>query len=367
MSPSCLYPRVALVHNILPPYRVPLFNAISAANGGAFHVLLQRETHPLRRSWTVPWSDVRFDFSIMRGMSLDFPRLGLAHHVTMNVGRELSRLEPDVVVVAGWDSPASWAAQHWAIRRRRRVVAWTESTQHSGKARDRYSNGLRRHFLSRCQSLIVAGVQAEEFARTLGSRGPFFRMPNPVDSPELRRLPPPNELRRALFVGELSTRKGVDIIVGAVHELLEELSSITFVGDGPLSGDIRKLSEADSRVRALGALDAEGVIPAMANADLLLLPSRRDPWPLVSVEALVARRPMVLGPGVGSADELLSLAGSAISVMRSATETELLRCVRDAIRSRVPPSAAMAYTPQTAADSFLAACSSGSCSSGFCL
>ena len=62
---------IVLVHNILPPYRVPLFNSISDQAEGGFHVLLQRENHPARRKWTVPWDDVRFGYEMLPGWSLD--------------------------------------------------------------------------------------------------------------------------------------------------------------------------------------------------------------------------------------------------------------------------------------------------------
>ena len=116
---------LVIVHNILAPYRVPLFNELGQSLDGQLAVVLTRDTHRKRRRWSVPWQDVSFQAELLR-------TVGIAHgervfDVSFGVRRTLDRLSPEVVVLGGWDLSASWSSLRWCHRRAVPAVAWVES------------------------------------------------------------------------------------------------------------------------------------------------------------------------------------------------------------------------------------------------
>ncbi len=342
---------IALVHNILPPYRVPLFNALSDACHGQFAVLLARETHGFRRSWRVPSQDVRFQ--VLRLRTAGFHLGTRAVDLSFGVGAALTRTDPDALVVAGWDLPASWSALAWARRRRVPAYAWIESGATSGTLRGPVSTAARRYFLRQCQGAIVPGAAAANFVRELTPGLPLVHAPNAVAVPVNYAAGQPEPPWSAMFVGELSRRKGFDLVLEAIPDFLSDFDRVTVAGDGPLAGQMEMLAKSEPRVRWLGFVEGEPLWSAMAGASVVLVPSRQDPWPLVAVEALTIGRPVVLGPGVGSTVDLQAIAGGSAVPMTATDTTSLASAARRARMQAVPIAAREAFQPALVATQFL--------------
>lgn len=114
---------------------------------------------------------------------------------------------------------------------------------------------------------------------------------------------------RLLFVGRLAAVKGVPVLLRALVEARKHRSSLhlTLVGDGPE----RKELEADARALGLeGAVTFAGyrsqaeVAEVLRDTDLLVLPSFAEGVPVVLMEAMAARVPVV-ATLVGGVSELV--------------------------------------------------------------
>lgn len=342
---------VALIHNILPPYRVPLFNALAEARGGEFVVVLARETHRFRRAWRVPWEDVKFQVCLLRTLTV---RLGdRSVDISVGVGAALNKANPDAVIVAGWDLPACWLALAWARRHGVPVYAWVESGLTSGSLRGPISTTIRRIFLGQCKGAVVPGDAAASFVSHLAPSLRLVRAPNSVGMPVNRSIRAPKPPWSAIFVGELSERKGFDVVLDAVPDLLSDFSQLTVAGVGPMATRIEAMAARDPRIRYLGFVEGEPLASALSAASVVLIPSRKDPWPLVAVEALTMGRPVVVGPGVGSAPDLAKLAGAAVTRMPVADAASLVVAARDARTRVVPMLAREPFQPDAVAAQFL--------------
>jgi glycosyltransferase involved in cell wall biosynthesis len=101
---------------------------------------------------------------------------------------------------------------------------------------------------------------------------------------------------RVLFVGRLASQKGVHALVATAALIKDPSAQVLLVGDGPerkaLEREARRLGVGD-RVRFLGFLAHERLPAAMANADLLVLPSVYEELGTVLLEAMWAGLPIV--------------------------------------------------------------------------
>ncbi|WP_299774333.1 glycosyltransferase family 4 protein [uncultured Tateyamaria sp.] len=101
---------------------------------------------------------------------------------------------------------------------------------------------------------------------------------------------------RLLFVGRLDPEKGVHVLFEALDDLMPTHTGVTLtmVGDGQ---DRAKLEVAAARfgdrVRFTGYLDQAGVAQALADHDVLVLPSFSEGLPVILMEALASARPVV--------------------------------------------------------------------------
>ncbi len=339
--------RVVLFQRTLGPYRISLFNNLSEALDGRLTVLFTQAGAPRERRWTVAWADVAFDHQTLRSYEVSIK--GKTRELSLGVGRVLDRVNAGSVLLAGWDVPACWAALRWCRKRSVPAHAWVESSARTGKWRGPPSTAARTLFLSRCESAIVPGVAAERFVRSLSPALPCVQVPNSIDSPELRDLASPPSNGALLFLGELSDRKGADLILSAADELLSVFPTLLVAGDGPLRSAFADKAREVPGFEYVGFVEGEVRARCMERSSVVLLPSRRDPWPLAACEALVARRPIVVGPGVGSYEDLRSVANGAVVRMDSEDASSLVSAAVAARAQSAPGALRTAFSPQTSA------------------
>ena len=111
--------------------------------------------------------------------------------------------------------------------------------------------------------------------------------------------------RYALFVGSLIERKCPDLLLEAVAET--EGIPCVFVGDGPMRTKLERRAQelgiAD-RVALLGTLGPQELRRIYSEADVLVLPTVSDAFPLVALEAMACGTP-VLATRVSGLPEMI--------------------------------------------------------------
>ena len=105
----------------------------------------------------------------------------------------------------------------------------------------------------------------------------------------------PDEIR-LVFVGRLAPVKGLRVLLEALAQLTEELPQLhlVLVGDGPDRANLEAAAAplGDS-VTFTGYLSQAEVAQAMQGADICVLPSFAEGVPVVLMEAMASRKPVV--------------------------------------------------------------------------
>ena len=134
---------------------------------------------------------------------------------------------------------------------------------------------------------------------------------NGADADDGRPTPsrPPRvsgEEQIVLFVGRLVEQKNPAVLIeAAVHVLAEHPATrFVFAGTGPLLDPLRRLTEergVEGHVVFGGFVRGEDLEALYDAASALVLPSSREPFGLVGVEALARRVPVILDRHAGAA------------------------------------------------------------------
>jgi glycosyltransferase involved in cell wall biosynthesis len=103
---------------------------------------------------------------------------------------------------------------------------------------------------------------------------------------------------RVIFVGSLTTRKGLDVVIDAVGSLHREGVNISLDAYGP--GDPGRYEFDEVATRYRGAIPFGTAQTVIATYDVLVVPSRYDGWGVVVNEALMAGVPVVCSNRVGA-------------------------------------------------------------------
>lgn len=146
-------------------------------------------------------------------------------------------------------------------------------------------------------------------------------VPNGIDLTRYRPMAPDATLAASLeltgkrvvtTIGRLVPRKGVDRVLAAIGLLRAEFPDLHYlvIGDGP------ERPALEAQARAAGNVTFAGVVPAadvpryLALSDVMILANRRMPdgedegFPLVFLEAMACRKPVIAGNSGGVADEI---------------------------------------------------------------
>lgn len=100
--------------------------------------------------------------------------------------------------------------------------------------------------------------------------------------------------RFCLFVGRLTSRKAPDLLIRAVAEV--EGLCCAVAGDGPMREKLERLAErlgVSDRIVFLGNVASRDLPGLYARADLLVLPSVSEAFPLVALEAMACGTPVL--------------------------------------------------------------------------
>jgi glycosyltransferase involved in cell wall biosynthesis len=206
--------------------------------------------------------------------------------------------------------PATYAA---ARRARIPFVLWASLWAHPRTLAHSLSFLPMRALYRRADAVVTYGPHVTRYVEQWRDAGNVFEAPQAVDpalfgravSEDQRaaaraRMGASDDGFQALFVGRLVPEKGIDTLLrGWRAASLPEGSALAIVGAGPLT-------PTGPNVNLLGRIERDALPPIYSAADVLVLPSVatatfREPWGLVSNEAMHQGTPVIASDAVGAA------------------------------------------------------------------
>ncbi|MBW8732037.1 MAG: glycosyltransferase family 4 protein [Terrabacter sp.] len=167
-----------------------------------------------------------------------------------------------------------------------------------------------------------------------------------------------------LGVGRLESTKGFDLLVEAVAVIGPELSpTLVIGGDGSQREALRALGARTGlgdRLRLVGPLDEAAVHTWMRRADVVVMPSRREAFGIVALEAWRAGTPLVAtslgGPASFVTDGVDGVVVDPVNTgaLAHAVESLLRDPARRAALGAAGQSSARRYTWEAVADAYAA-------------
>jgi glycosyltransferase involved in cell wall biosynthesis len=315
-------PTVTWLTNIPTPYRHHRFHALHLAldeRDCALRVLYMGETEP-QRPWAYDAAEARYPHRVLPGLSLSLA--GRPLHFNPSVVVEALR-RPAVMVIGGVSNPTAWMAMA-ARNRQRFTLLGVESNLESERLGAGPASWIKNWMVRTADGYCVPGNASIGYLSRHDERAisrPILRLANIIDEAQfpLRTSVDSSAARNkvradwgasddtvvVLVPARLEPYKGVGDVAAAL-EAMEEPGRLLLVlaGSGSLEEELRRrLSNSPARV--IGQIPDGEMAQLYAAADVMMLPSRRDPSPLSVVEALRSGLPLVLSAAVGNAPEAL--------------------------------------------------------------
>lgn len=320
-------PLFMCITNIPNTYRLHEFEYLWREldrRGVAFEVIFMAETEP-GRHWLYHPGDWSFRSDIARGIHPRWKRF--VFHFNPGILRRLLQRRPTWVLVGGgWTIPTGVLVTESirALLPKTVLLFWVEATL--GYTKYSRVGGLRsvkQGVLSRYDGFVVPGKSSVDYVRELfgAQLQPTVRLPNFVDEDDycvrvmnlrkqredLRRNLGLNEAPVFLLPARLIPEKGLMPFFNVIANLPREQFSLLLAGDGPMETELSAFTKEHglSQVKMLGHQELPRLLELYALSDALVLPSPREPYGFVAVEALWAGLPLVLSREIGALPEVL--------------------------------------------------------------
>jgi len=314
--------RVAILTEIIAPYRIPVFNALAKHEGIDLKVIFLAETHPTLRQWRVYKDEICFAYEVLPSWRFRVGSSDFLLHAGLSAS--LKKFSPDAIICGGYNYVAYWQALMWAGRHRVRFILWSESNAQDMRGQRKPVEFLKAHFCKRCDGFVVPGKSAFEYLRLLGSPAEnIFTAPNAVDSilfetqaDKVKRQPAPFREkfglppRFILFVGRLVPIKGIFCLLEAYAKLERDLRSevgLVFAGDGVSREELvqRAKRVSPGTVCFPGFVHREDLAGLYALAETFVLPTLSEVWGLVVNEAMACGLPVIVSSVAGCLADLV--------------------------------------------------------------
>jgi glycosyltransferase involved in cell wall biosynthesis len=312
--------RVAILTNILQPYRVAVFQEL-AKQCQSLQIFVSSPIEDRRRADAAPrglrvvqqrsieWRDTEHHaHRFTQPLQIQFPYDTLT---------QLKRFRPDVIVSAELGLRTLQAAVYRRFAVASRLVVWAALSEVTEQARGKARQILRRALLGLADAVMVNGESGAHYVERFGApRERVFRVPQTTDVAPFLALPVTRReqfRRRLLYCGRLIELKGLIPFLSHLADWAKlhpaQRVEFSIAGDGPLQEALATYSAPPNlSIKLLGKVAYDRLPEVYAQNGLLAFPTLADEWGMVVVEAMASALP-VLGSVYSQAVEELVVDG----------------------------------------------------------
>lgn len=123
--------------------------------------------------------------------------------------------------------------------------------------------------------------------------------------PSTAYVPSPTKPLKLLAYGRLSKQKGFDLLIKAMAKLPAEKVQLAIAGEGEQQAELVKLANGLSHVEFVG--EVQDVANFLAAGDIVIIPSRWEPFGLTCIEAVAAGKAVIVANLDGLANQTSAL------------------------------------------------------------
>ena len=368
-STAGLRPKVALLTNMLAPYRISFYRALGELVELTVLVDTLSESN---RSWVIDSEDFGFRLIEQRNRvhehTYQRTDLGFSERASLHLSEKtfswLRRVRPDVVISLELGLRSFWSLLYGRLHSVP-VILMHEGTPHTQGAVPRTRKIWRRLLISDAARYWSNGLESTALLTSYGAlKGRIDEAMTGVDTTTLRQqveslLQRRSELRSSmqlsgttfLYTGSLSGRKGLPQYLAALSRLAGRSSgslfSVIFVGSGEHAAYIARWAASHPAIRCVapGFLQPAELLPFYVAADWGVLPTLEDNWPLATLEMLIAGLPQLFSVYNGATPELHreGITGVLIDPLDEVAFDRALQSMLTADAQRVAPDVIAEY------------------------
>jgi glycosyltransferase involved in cell wall biosynthesis len=335
--------KLALLINMIAPYRLPIYSALAEQ----FDFLLLHGGKEANRDTWSNFEDALPNAKVVQAWGWQLRHVVKVRgkvfderfiHITPGFAWHLLRFQPDVVISNEMGFRSMIALVYGTVFRKPVWICW-EGTEHSERSIGFLKKVVRKIFAFWAEHWVTFGQTSMEYLLSLGvKRELILQSQNAVDEERFKADVQPAWVIQprpvVLHVGQFIERKGIGLLLNAAASLQQcglEFS-LLLVGSGRDKQALeRRAQSLDLKnVHFLPAQPPDRMPSVYRSADLVVFPTLEDVWGLVANEAVLSGIPVLCSKYAGCAPELFT----AESIFAPEDLDDFCQKLRDALSGR---------------------------------
>ena len=195
------------------------------------------------------------------------------------------------------------------------------------------------------KAIALTSIEARQYKNMGVNKNKIEIIPNGLNLSDYRSLPEKGKFRRRysigagekiiLYLGRIHKIKGLDLLVNTFADLTKELDNVRLVivgsDDGFLSTIKKQIKslKIDEKVLFTGPLYESDKLEAYVDADVYVLPSVYETFPVTVLEACACGMPVIVTDRCGIADVVDGVAGCVVEYDKDQLQEAIFRILSD--------------------------------------
>lgn len=303
--------KLTILHNIISPYRQPLFEELSKKFDLRVYFC---KANTKDRLWNTSLKNYTFKYKILSSLNIG-PLV-----INFSLLRELFKNKSDCFIVAESPENSISILTIFAIAKiyKNKIILWSERIDDeiftlvqlktsSNFFGNTYYNIVkvlykiyRKYLYSKSDVLLPLSGAAENYLKKEGVPKEKIKKSFQI-MPESILAKPTTMFKKSEFkdkkiilsLGYLIKGKGVDTLIKAFNQLNRSDTVLMIAGAGDQENSLRKLSDKNNNIHFLGYVEGVEKANCFSGADIFVFTTHRDVWGFVVNEALYYGLPVI--------------------------------------------------------------------------
>ena len=311
--------KVVIIHNIIAPYKVALFNELSKLIPNMEVIFISEKEK--RRDWNIDYTNINFTYTLLFQDSIDSIN---SFSIAKSTWRILEKIRPDTSIICDYRNIFGWISLLWAKINNNNLIFWLDST-YDDRKHFFPKEQIKHFFLKHFDAFLAPGEKTKqylEFMKVDNSKiittgysvnNDFFIEQFQLLKNRKESLLNKLKIKRKhnfIFIGRFAHEKNILNLLNSFLEVSKDNNEwgLLLLGDGPLMDDIISFiveNKLEDKILLPGFIQQDEIVKYLITSDVLILPSYSEPWGLVVNEAMLCRLPVIVSTKCGCQPDLV--------------------------------------------------------------
>lgn len=311
--------KVVIIHNIIAPYKVALFNELSTLIPNMEVIFIAEKEK--RRDWNIDYTTIKFPYTLLFKGSIDSINSFAIAKKTWGI---LEKIRPETSIICDYSNIYGWISLLWAKKNKNNLVFWLDSTIND-KKHFFPKEQIKHFFLKHFHLYLAPGKKTKQYLEymkvasskiiTTGysvNNNFFIEQYQFYKNKKVTLL---NKLKikrnkNFIFIGRFAPEKNILTLLHSFLKVSKNNSEwgLILLGDGPLKNEINTFisnNDLQDKILLPGFIQQDEIVKYLIASNVFILPSLSEPWGLVVNEAMLCRLPVIVSTKCGCQPELV--------------------------------------------------------------